>query len=184
MPTATWTPRLRASPALLPLDFEGPERVQLVELSEADYAAASFLDARMGRPVEGRIAYAELAAAAERLPVACDYIFHIGHVGSTLMARLLGAHHGIFCLREPQALRSFAEADLRRAPWTPAEFDARLAAFLALYSRTWRPGQRALIKATSLVGELAVSMLRTSVNGRALLMTVKPETYMAPILGG
>lgn len=184
MPPATWTPRLRASPALLPLDFDGPEGVGLVELSAADYEAASFLDARMERPIAGCVSYGELAEAAEGLPVACDYIFHIGHVGSTLIARLLGGHETIFCLREPQALRSFAEADLRGAPWEGTEFEARLKVFLALYSRTWGPGERVLVKATSLVGELAPLMLQASAQARALLMTVRPETYLATILGG
>lgn len=181
----SWRARLRASPELLPLDLDpAVDGVALVQLARVDYERASFLDGRLERPPALLPSFAELALAAEGLPVACDFIFHVGHVGSTLMSRLLGFHPQVFALREPQALRTFARAEAVDAPWTPAELDRRLAVFLALYSRVWTPPQRALIKATSVVSELAARLMTLAPGSRALMMTVAPTTYLATILGG
>jgi hypothetical protein len=180
-----WQPRLRESPELFPLAIDpATDRVDLVALARVDYEKASFLDARLARAAALRPSHAELAAAAHGLPVACDYIFHVGHVGSTLLSRLLGTHPAVFSVREPQALRTFAQAELVGVPWREAAFDTRLDTFLALFSRTWTPRQRALVKATSLVGELAGRLLSRDAAARGLLMTVRPETYLATILGG
>lgn len=176
---------LAASPELFPIDIHPPsDAVALIPLTRVDYERASFLDTRLElRPV-ATPPFAEVAAAAAGLPVACDYIFHVGHVGSTLLSRLLGTEPSIFSLREPLALRTFAQAAPEGLPWGAAEWRRRLGVFLALYSRVWRPGERALIKATSLVSEIAGTMLALSPDARAIAMTVRPETYLATILGG
>lgn len=176
----SWAARLAASPELFPLDFDPlAQTVSLVELARIDYERASFLDGRLERPVVLRPAYAELAEAARPLPVAADFIFHIGHVGSTLLSRLLGFHPRIFSLREPQALRTLAQNQ------TDSGADpGRLRAFMALYSRVWTPGERVLLKATSLVSEIAAPLLDLDAQARALMMTVQPATYLATILGG
>jgi hypothetical protein len=180
-----WESRLHASPELFPLTLDpATDQVELLRLQRIDYERASFLDGRLARPSALSVAYSELAAATAGLPVACDYIFHVGHVGSTLLSRLLGLHPAVFSLREPQVLRLFVEADLAQRPWPRADFDARLSTFLALFSRTWAPPQRALVKATSMVGELADRLISGNPSARGLLMTVTPETYMATILGG
>jgi hypothetical protein len=182
MTARSWPERLRASPELFPLDLEAStDTVAVLELPRIEYERASFLDGRLNRPAVLRPPFAELAQAAAGLPLACDYIFHVGHVGSTLLSRLLGFHPQVFALREPQALRTFATAE---APWTPAERARRLAVFIALYSRTWTPQQRALVKATSLVSDLAGLLLDLQPDARALMMTVSPATYLATILGG
>src|SRR5262249_8815284 len=147
------------------------DRVELRALPPVEYEKASFLDGRLTAPPLLNVAYPDLADAAAGLPVACDFIFHVGHVGSTLMSRILGTHPTAFSLRAPLALRTFAQAELTGRPWDEAALAARLQTFLALYSRTWRPGQRALIKATSLVGELAERLLAAAPDARALLMT-------------
>lgn len=183
MTSTSWDAQLRASPHLLPLDMEAGERVALVALSRVDYEKASFLDARMNLTPVARPAYAELAAAASGLSPACDYIFHIGHVGSTLLSRVLGVHEAVFSLREPQVLRTLAQAEALGA-WTPDVLDTRLSVFTALLSRTWAPGQRALVKATSMVGEIAPRLLGMQPGARALMMTVAPATYLSTILGG
>jgi hypothetical protein len=180
MTAVSWPSHLRASPELFPIDLHPPsDAVALVPLSRVDYERASFLDTRLEVRPALTPAFAEVAQAAQGLPVACDYIFHIGHVGSTLLSRLLGAHPRVFSLREPLALRTLAQGD-----WPPAERERRLAVFAALYSRTWTPEQRALVKATSLVSEIAGDLLGLSAASRALMMTVRPQTYLEAILGG
>ena len=68
--------------------------------------AASFLDDRMLQsPVDARVvpwAAVEEAMAAE-LRQDARWIFHIGHVGSTLVSRLLGEIHGVLAVRESPA---------------------------------------------------------------------------------
>ncbi len=59
----------------------------------------------------------------------------------------------------------------------------RLSTFLKLWSRTFAPGQRALIKATSYVSEMAAELLARPSAPRAIFMTVSAETYLATILG-
>jgi hypothetical protein len=184
---------LERSPELFPHALNvAADSVSLIRLSEAEYSQASFLDARiLSRQTIGRtVPWPQFRAAVEaaQLEETCTFIFHIGHVGSTLLSRLLGAHPQVFALREPAILRTLAQmrADSESQPrrWSEAEFDARLAAFLKLWSRTFRPGQRACIKATSFVSELAAQILARSSAPKAIFMFVPAETYLATIFGG
>jgi hypothetical protein len=182
---------LRASPDLYPLVFDVFEDgVYFVKLSRARYEEASFLDQRINRQSDagGWEPWAAVADAAGPLPDRCDYIFHIGHVGSTLLARLLGLSPRVFSLREPAVLRTLAQVafDLPtpESPWSQVSFDAHLDVFSRLWSRTYEPGQKTLLKATSLVGEIAAPLMTRSPEARAVAMTAQPEVYMATILGG
>jgi hypothetical protein len=172
---------LTGSPALFPVQDRGGE-VQLIRLDQAAYARASFLDERvMAEASRAEVRpWPEVEAAARGLPRRADFIFHIGHVGSTLMARLLGEHPAVFSLREPGLLRPLVEA----WPAPSAEAEARLDALLRLFSRTWRPEQTALIKATSFVSELADDLLARDARARALVMGAAPPSYLRGILGG
>ena len=171
---------LSRSPELFPAALDkGGANVGLVRLSEGEYALASFLDGRLYTPtrLKRTVPYSQLeaAVAASGLAERCHYIFHIGHVGSTLLSRLLGAHPRIFSLREPQILRDLAEG---------APDDARLTTFLKLWSRTFRAEQTALIKATSFVSEMAAALMARPSSPRALLMYVPAEPFLATILAG
>jgi len=168
---------LRDSPAWLPLEAAG-DQVRLLRLSSADYAAASFLDQRLlsGAYARGRASPALLAAAAQGLAPAHHYLFHTGHVGSTLLSRLIGAHAGFCALREPALLRSLG---------TPAGAGLPLAVLLALFGRTWQPGQQAVVKATSFVSESADAILTASgAAACALFVYAAPLAYVRGILAG
>jgi hypothetical protein len=169
---------LAGSPAWLPLEATPDGAMRLVHLDEQAYLAASFLDQRLlGQGhVQGTCPPAALEAAARRLTIRSHYIFHIGHVGSTLVSRLVGAHPGLFSLREPSLLRALATAGEPAAP--------ALATTLALLSRTWRAGERAVIKATSFVSELAAQVLAQDPQARAIFMFAAPPAYLAGILAG
>jgi hypothetical protein len=170
---------IAASPALYPLDRGSQGAVRLLRLTEADYVQASFLDERMVAPGRKQLhlQWTELEAAARRLPLGADFIFHIGHVGSTLLARLLGRSAGIFALREPALLRTLQ-------PLSSGEADDDLLSLLRLYARVWRDGQRSLVKATSFASDLAPAILRADTSARAVLMAVRAQTFIAAILGG
>ncbi|HEY2444568.1 MAG TPA: hypothetical protein VGI20_02390, partial [Rhizomicrobium sp.] len=174
---------LAASPELFPHALDpGRNMVALLRLSRADYERASFLDARIAGPMRPNIdlAWPTLAWAVEQtsLRESCHFIFHIGHVGSTLLSRLLGKHQGLFSLREPQILRTLAQMadDERRETYLPT--------FLKLWSRTFDPDAHALVKATSFVSEISCPLLARACAPRALFMGVAPETYLATIFGG
>ena len=169
----TFRDAIAASPSLFPLAWdERVQSVQMVRLTEADYAAASFLDARLLNS-DMRVAWVpwrELEPAAAGLPMRCDFIFHVSHCGSTLLSRLLGTHPAVFSLREPQILRQ--------------PVIEHLDTFLGLWSRTFHPGQRALIKATSFVSERAEDLLARVPDSRALLMFISVRTFLAALLDG
>jgi hypothetical protein len=168
---------LACSPAWLPLDVQG-SAVRLVRLDEAAYRAASFLDERLlAQGYAQHICSASLLeTAAAHLRPRAHFIFHIGHVGSTLISRLVGARPDFFVLREPQLLRALAMPSPAGAP--------SLGAALALLARTWQPAQRAVIKVTSFVSELAQPILAGSEQAMAVFMFVRPLAYLQGTLAG
>jgi hypothetical protein len=174
-----------ASPRWFPQRYDAAsDSVLLIERSEADFRAAAFLDERSLAPQTANhvvpwttVAGAVPANARRDL----QYIFHIGHVGSTLISRLLGELPEVLALREPQILRDFA-ACLAEGFWERASIPARLDVLTSLLSRTFRPEQRAMAKATSFVSEIAADLVPAG--SRALLLCASPEHYIANILGG
>ena len=179
---------LERSPELFPFDLNPTtDQITLIRLTQADYQRASFLDGRILTPQTLRrsVPWSELETAADGLEETAGYIFHIGHVGSTLLSRLLGAHPRVLAVREPAVLRTLArmwsEAETR--PWSGPEFDRRLGAILKLLSRTFRPDQCAIVKTTSFVSQLATQILARPSQPQAIFMFVPAETYLATVLG-
>jgi hypothetical protein len=173
------------SPAWFPLQLLPGGALRLIRLDEAAYRAASFLDQRLlaQAPPETSCAIELTQRALAQLVPRAHYIFHTGHVGSTLVARLIGEPASLFCLREPAILRTFASAEaLERVSGPGSTLDLRQAA--ALLSRTWSPGQRAVIKATSFVSELANTLLGVDDQAAALFLFSDPLTYLRTILAG
>ena len=85
--------------------------VRLVAMDRDSYRAASFLDDRlMQQPVDAQIiAWPDVeSAVAGEIRTDARWIFHIGHVGSTLVSRLLGEIAGVLAVREPRLLRDLA----------------------------------------------------------------------------
>jgi hypothetical protein len=176
------TETLARSPELFPHSLEPRTgTVSLIRLSEAEYRKAAFLDDRILTPLTlaRAIAWPQLdsAVAGSKLAETCRFIFHIGHVGSTLLSRLLGVHSQVFSLREPLILRTLAQMQ-------PKEFEPYLPALLKLWSRTFAADQRALVKVTSFASELAGSVLARPYRPRAIFMFAPAEIYLATILGG
>jgi hypothetical protein len=179
------------SPALYPIRFDPQSgAVQWLRLDEAQYRTASFLDERLLQtgPLPAWADWSTAARASAGLDAACHFIFHIGHVGSTLLSRLLGEHPGVMSLREPAILRTLAAAYAQGSARGDLEalsaLDVRTDVFLRLFSRTWRPEQTALIKATSFVSGMADNLLARVPQARAICLTVTPMAYIRGILGG
>jgi hypothetical protein len=174
-----------ATPHWFPQRYDAAsDSVLLVQRSEADFRAAAFLDERSLAPgIPSHLVPWPTVAGAVPPDARRDiqYIFHIGHVGSTLISRLLGELPEVLALREPAILRDFA-ACLAEELWEPASLPARLGSLTALLSRTFRPGQRAMAKATSFVSEIAADLVPAG--SGALLLCASAERYIANILSG
>lgn len=152
--------------------------LRVVEMDREVYRSASFLDDRMLQAPHfaGVVPWACVAAAIPRnARTDARWIFHIGHVGSTLIARLLGEIDGVLSVREPRFLRDISgliSGD--RSPFVkPAQ---------ALFSRTFADDEVALIKATSFVSEIAPELVPPG--ERALFMYATPSAYIGSILAG
>jgi hypothetical protein len=152
--------------------------VRFVEMTAEDYREASFLDDRMfEQPRNSHLL--KWAEVAEAMPAHARtdarWIFHIGHVGSTLLARLLDELEGVLSIREPRAFRDLL--------FFPAEVRAQyIPTIQALFSRTFAPGQSALVKTTSAVSEIAGELLADG--QAALLVYTKPRSFISGILAG
>lgn len=153
--------------------------VRLVEMSPDDYRAASFLDDRMFQQKQRSTHLLPWDSVADTIPANvrhdARWIFHISHVGSTLIARLLGELDGVVSVREPRALRdlTFFPADVR-SRFVPA--------LQSLFSRTFRNNGAALTKATSFVSEIAGELIQP--DQRALFLFATPRSFISGILAG
>ena len=181
---------LAETPRWLAFDLEAAtDRTSLLELDEDAYRAASFLDQRAIQP-GAQLAEATWDEVAAALPADArrdvQYIFHIGNVGSTLISRLLGELPSVFALREPLLLRTFAAmldpGGGAVAQWDGPQAQARLHTLGALLSRTFRPEQRAIVKATSFTSEIAARLVPAG--SRALFLFASAQPYIENILAG
>ena len=152
--------------------------VRLVAMDRKSYRAASFLDDRMmQQPVDAQMApWPQVeAAATEELRSDARWIFHIGHVGSTLVSRLLGELDNVLAVREPRILR-----DLALSPGEVRE--SYIAPVPKLMSRTFAADETACVKATSFASEIAPELVPAG--ERVLFMYATPANYIASILAG
>jgi hypothetical protein len=164
----------------------------LVAIDRKTYRAASFLDDRiLTAGVQGAwVSHARLAAASGAItnlrPL--HFIFHSGHVGSTLISRLLEESGGVLSLREPQLLRQIAEAhDGAGKPdslLSESSFHGLLDLHLRLWGRGYGDTASVVLKATSSSGRLAPAILSRLVSARAIYLNVRAEPYLATLLTG
>ena len=158
------------------LDVQGGV-ARWVEMDRGAYRAAGFLDDRMLQsPVNAHILpWTVTGDAPADARQDARWIFHIGHAGSTLIARLLGELDDVLSVREPRILRDVAllPSD-QRGPF--------IEPLRKLMSRTFAPEEIALVKATSFVSEIAAELVPDG--GRALFMFTQPRAYIESILAG
>ncbi len=188
----TFSQNLQRSPEAYPHTFDpGEERVLFVQMHEPDYAKAAFLDQRALSPqTKGQwspLTQLAPAVAEASIEERLGFIFHTGHVGSTLISRLIGGER-VLSLREPTPLRVLAQmkGDLPTAEsyFTPEDYEQFLGMFLKLWSRTWRPEQVPVVKATSFTSECSEDIIGRPGCIGALMLYAKPEAYISGILAG
>ena len=151
--------------------------VRFVRMTAEDYRVASFLDDRLFQaPREHYIIPWDAATSSFPANARTDarWIFHIGHVGSTLISRLVGELTGVLSLREPRILRDLAGM--------PDAVDRYIPGLRRLAARTFAPADVAVVKATSFASELASKLVPP--DGRALFVYAAPRAYFGTCLAG
>lgn len=151
---------------------------RLVAMDRESYRAASFLDDRMlQQPLDAQVVPWPTVetAASELTRTDARWIFHIGHVGSTLVSRLLGELDQVLAIREPRILRdlSLIPADVR------GRYVRRIA---QLMSRAFGDDEAACVKATSFASAIAPELVPAG--ERALFLHASAANYIAGILAG
>lgn len=172
---------IAGSPAFYPHTFDVKgDRILLVRLSAADFRLSSFLDSRLLAPgmTAAWFDYIPVAASAQLIaPKPLHMIFHTGHVGSTLLSRLLDEVPGVLGLREPHPLQTMADmAD--EAPGGEA-YQERLKTFLRLWSRGFETTRTVVLKATSIAGRIAPDILNAAPDLKAVYLSLPAESYIA-----
>ena len=164
----------------------------VVRMSPAAYRAASFLDDRILQPgmqgawlPGGHVSEAMRQAAGLR-PL--HFIFHTGHVGSTLLSRLLDESGVVLSLREPLPLRTIADAlDVLSRPDSlldESQFQGLLEMNLRLWARGYAETRAVIVKATSSAGRAAGRVLEARPEARAVYLNLGAEPYLATLLSG
>ncbi|MGH8722545.1 MAG: hypothetical protein ACREU4_11205, partial [Burkholderiales bacterium] len=184
---------LPASPDAYPQNLDlVRELVLAVRMDEAAYRGASFLDDRILSPgMQGAwLPAASVSAAAGRVahPRPLHFIFHTGHVGSTLLSRLLDETGVVLPLREPLPLRVLADAhDVLASPESllaAPQFEALMETLLRLWSRGYERTRAVVVKATSAAARIAVPLLGARPESRTVYLNLRAEPYLATLLAG
>lgn len=184
---------LFSTPDLLPWQLDIPQaRLLLANVDEESYRASVFLDQRLNRdgklkavwvPVDQVLS--DFAASTQPPREAC-FVFHIGHCGSTLLSNLLTHGKSLLPVREPLCFRALADArrqlGQRQSFLTGTRWSDIHGLVLHLLSRSYSPGQRALIKPSSICSPLVEPALRTHPRHRAILLYTDIDTYLAGVL--
>lgn len=165
----------------------------VIQLDASGYRAASFLDDRVLRPPTPRGAWFPIPVIVRKSQDVATarplrFIFHTGHVGSTLVSRLLDETGAVLSLREPFTLRQLAEeydsiGELS-ALVSPEQHDALLACCLRLWSRGYDTTRCAVVKATSMTGRLAPAIFAKNADLRGIYLNLRAEPYLATLLAG
>jgi hypothetical protein len=152
--------------------FDG-DHALFVPMDRAAYRRSIFLDQRISPAGPGvmRVPVAALAEAPPALPI--NWIFHVAHCGSTLLARALDELGGGLVLREPLALRQLALLP---------EPGALLAPTLALLSRRYPGAGPTLIKANVPVNFMLPELVKADPQARAVFLYSGLTDYCVAIL--
>lgn len=168
------------------------ETLLLVRLSREAFREASFLDDRIltaqtqGSWYKLSSIEATLAGCTAALPL--HFIFHAGHVGSTLLSRLIEQAGGVLALREPLPLRSLAdtqdEIGAAHALFDEASLNRLSLLQLLLWSRGYPDTRSVILKATSATGRIASRLLSLAPLAKAIYLHLAAEPYLATLLAG
>ena len=105
---------LLKDPLYFPFQLISGRKIGYLRISEDTFIKSPFLDTRILQGIEGKFLYANSIEVANSLREAkinvtkdLIHIFHISHVGSTFVSKLLESANETKVLREPNILRDF-----------------------------------------------------------------------------
>jgi hypothetical protein len=163
---------LHASPDLYLHSFQGNEAL-LVPMDRAAYHRSIFLDRRISPAADRPVRTVTRLLSASLPPrLQTNWIFHVAHCGSTLLARALDQLQTNLVLREPLALRQLA-----------LDFDAeRLSIAAALLSRRYERRLPTIVKANVPVNFLLPKLIELDPQARAIFLFLDLNDYLFAIL--
>ena len=164
----------------------------LYPMTAEAYRASVFLDNRIALPADAPSAQINFMDLCGQFPSVAEaetrYLFHISHVGSTLLSRLLGCKQEVLSLREPLLLRwlSLFKSDLGKAESRIDEptYQAFLEASLGLISRPLDAVDQVIVKPTSFTNNIAQDILTVQPKARAIGIYSRLDAFVATILKG
>ncbi len=176
-------------PDACPLEFS-QDGLDLVPMSRETYQQSLFMDrgriipaARRGwhLPLPGLLDEFERRRVAQR-PI--NFIFHIAHCGSTLLARAMDVPARTLVLREPFPLRQLgAEAAATPSgPRDPAIWRRCLALTGALLGRRYDPDEAVIVKANVPVNFMLGPLMGLHPESRGVLLYADLERYVMSVL--
>ncbi len=164
----------------------------LYPMTAESYRASVFLDGRIALPEDAPSAQINFMDLCGQFPAVAAaetrYLFHISHVGSTLLSRLLGCKREVLSLREPLLLRWLSqfksELDKPESRIDALTYQAFLKASLGLISRPLGAIDQVIVKPTSFTNNIAHDMLAAQPKARAIGIYSRLDAFVATILKG
>jgi hypothetical protein len=167
----------------------GSGKASFVPMTRESYARSIFTDrgrvvAASGQgwdiPLAGLVGEFESRGEA---PGPVNYVFHVAHCGSTLLARALDAPGRSLVVREPYALRQLAaQAAAPGGPGDRAGWRRCLTLVAALLSRTWDPAERVVVKANVPVNFILGELMDLAGDNRGILLYAGLDRYLLSVL--
>jgi len=176
-------------PDAYPLEF-GQAAMDLVPMTRETYRNSVFLDrgrivpaARRGwhLPLPGLLDEFERRNTGQS-PL--NFIFHIAHCGSTLLARAMDVDGGTLVLREPFPLRQLG-AEAATMPTGPRDapiWKRCLALTAALLGRRYASDEAVIVKANVPVNFMLQPLMALHPDSRGLLLYTGLERYVLSVL--
>lgn len=164
----------------------------LYPMTAETYRASVFLDNRIALAADAPSAQINFMDLCGQFPAVAAaetrYLFHISHVGSTLLSRLLGCKREVLSLREPLLLRwlSLFKNDLGKPECRidAPTYQAFLSASLGLISRPLGVVDQVIVKPTSFTNNIACDILAIQPKARAIGIYSRLDAFVATILKG
>ncbi len=168
-----------SSPDLYIQSFDRDEAI-VFEMDQSAYQRSIFLDRRIAAKnmEHKRVRRSDvLAATKDAAPGPINYIFHIAHCGSTLLARALELPGQNLVLREPYTLRQLgAEAA------SGIEDEATVRMMRVLLGRRYNLSGPVIVKANVPVNFMIPSLMRPQAERAAIFLHYALEDYLLAIL--
>lgn len=185
----TRLPEIMSSPELYlhTLDMEKGSAL-VIEADRKFYKDAIFLDQRAlaGNPngawVSLDVLWPYIDTGKDARVAPANFIFHLGHSGSTLISRLLDELPSVLGLREPLSLRTMALGLPQKDVLPEGGFDGAFNGTYQLLTRRFSPEQQVIIKTTSMCNNLAPLLLKQNPANRGLGLFVSLEVFLANML--